>query len=55
MKEIVESGELGKITSISTRFLIPAGAIPKKDIRYNDKGTKSELAGGALMDAGCYA
>jgi predicted dehydrogenase len=48
MKEIVESGELGKLQVVEASLCFP---LPKfKDIRYN-----FDLAGGALMDAGCYA
>jgi len=46
--EIVESGELGTLQRIETEMCFP---LPRfSDIRYN-----YELAGGALMDAGCYA
>lgn len=47
MKEIISSGELGGITSIAARFcfLLP---VPS-NIRF-----RYDLAGGALMDAGCY-
>jgi predicted dehydrogenase len=48
MQEIVESGELGKLQVVEASFCFP---LPKfSDIRYN-----FDLAGGALMDAGCYA
>ncbi len=48
MQEIVESGELGKLQRVEASFCFP---LPKfSDIRYN-----FDLAGGALMDAGCYA
>jgi predicted dehydrogenase len=48
MQEIVESGELGKLQVVQASFCFP---LPKfDDIRYN-----FDLAGGALMDAGCYA
>ncbi len=47
MKDVLASGELGKIQEIEARFcfLLPAPS----NIRYN-----YQLAGGALMDAGCY-
>ncbi|MCU1683370.1 MAG: oxidoreductase [Amycolatopsis sp.] len=46
--EIVAGGELGRVRHIETAFSFP---LPKfSDIRYN-----FDLAGGALMDAGCYA
>jgi predicted dehydrogenase len=45
--EIVQSGELGTIERIETALSFP---LPKfSDIRYD-----LSLAGGALMDAGCY-
>jgi len=48
MAEIVHSGELGGIRQVSTSMCFP---LPRfGDIRYN-----FDLAGGALMDAGCYA
>ena len=47
MQEIVRSGELGPIRDIDTWLCAP---IPdKRDIRY-----QYELAGGAMMDMGCY-
>lgn len=47
VKEIISSGELGKIKHIDAQFcfLLPA----PNNIRF-----KYELAGGALMDCGCY-
>jgi predicted dehydrogenase len=48
MADIVHSGELGRIERVETAMCFP---LPRfSDIRY-DFG----LAGGALMDAGCYA
>jgi predicted dehydrogenase len=48
MEEIVHSGELGEVQRIETAMCFP---LPRfADIRYN-----FDLAGGALMDAGCYA
>ncbi|HST83412.1 MAG TPA: Gfo/Idh/MocA family oxidoreductase [Kineosporiaceae bacterium] len=48
MTEVVGSGELGRIQRVETSMCFP---LPRfSDIRY-DFG----LAGGALMDAGCYA
>src|SRR5262249_30618443 len=47
-EEIIASGELGKLELIDAAFCYP---LPKfSDIRYN-----YSLAGGATMDAGCYA
>lgn len=48
MKEITDSGELGRIRHIEAHFCIPLW-IPG-DIRY-----RLDLAGGATMDTGCYA
>jgi len=47
VKEILSNGELGKITHIDAKFcfLLPF----RNNIRF-----KYELAGGALMDCGCY-
>jgi predicted dehydrogenase len=48
VEEIVASGELGKLQHVDVTFCFP---LPKfSDIRYN-----YSLAGGATMDAGCYA
>ena len=48
MKAIVESGELGTLSHVDASFCFP---LPKfSDIRY-----QYDLAGGATMDAGCYA
>jgi predicted dehydrogenase len=48
VEEIIASGELGKLQRVETTLCFP---LPKfSDIRYN-----YSLAGGATMDAGCYA
>ena len=47
MGEIVESGELGRLRHIETWLCAPI--INKSDIRY-----QFDLAGGAMMDMGCY-
>jgi len=48
VEEIIASGELGTLQRVETAMCFP---LPKfSDIRYN-----FSLAGGALMDAGCYA
>jgi predicted dehydrogenase len=48
IEQIVASGELGKLERVEAALCFP---LPKfSDIRYN-----YSLAGGALMDAGCYA
>ena len=47
MKEILASGEIGKVRHIDAQFCF---LLPKpQDIRF-----KYELGGGSLMDAGCY-
>lgn len=47
LKEIVDGGEIGQIVRIESSMCFP---LPRfNDIRYN-----LSLAGGALMDAGCY-
>ncbi|KAJ3091127.1 hypothetical protein HK102_001595 [Quaeritorhiza haematococci] len=50
IREIISSGILGKLVWTEAKLLIPVGRIAEDDIRR-----KYELAGGALMDAGCYA
>ncbi|HUR76903.1 MAG TPA: Gfo/Idh/MocA family oxidoreductase [Acidimicrobiales bacterium] len=48
MHEVVAAGELGALRHVEASFCFP---LPKfSDIRY-----RLDLAGGALMDAGCYA
>jgi predicted dehydrogenase len=48
VEEIIASGELGKLQRVEAGFCFP---LPRfSDIRYN-----YSLAGGATMDAGCYA
>ncbi|MGA8251853.1 MAG: Gfo/Idh/MocA family protein [Mycobacterium sp.] len=48
IEEIIASGELGKLQRVEAAMCFP---LPKfSDIRYN-----YSLAGGATMDAGCYA
>jgi predicted dehydrogenase len=48
VEEIIASGELGKLERVEAALCFP---LPKfSDIRYN-----YSLAGGATMDAGCYA
>jgi predicted dehydrogenase len=47
-RDIIDSGELGTIQRVETWMCFP---LPKfSDIRY-----RHDLAGGATMDAGCYA
>ena len=47
MLEIIRSGELGRITSLAAWLAFPL--LSPDDVRWN-----LGLAGGALMDAGCY-
>jgi predicted dehydrogenase len=48
IEEILDSGELGRLTRVESAFCYP---LPKfSDIRYD-----YSLAGGATMDVGCYA
>jgi predicted dehydrogenase len=48
MEDVAHGGELGRVTHVETAMCFP---LPRfSDIRYN-----FALAGGALMDAGCYA
>ncbi len=47
MQEIVDSGELGRLRHIETWLCAPI--VNKSDIRY-----QFDLAGGAMMDMGCY-
>ena len=48
MEEVAHGGELGRIVRVESAMCFP---LPRfTDIRYN-----YDLAGGALMDAGCYA
>jgi predicted dehydrogenase len=48
LQELVASGELGELRRVESRFTMPAP--PDDDPRW-----QWELAGGALMDLGCYA
>jgi predicted dehydrogenase len=48
MADIVASGELGEVRTIRSSMCFPLPLF--KDIRY-----RFDLAGGAMMDAGCYA
>jgi predicted dehydrogenase len=50
IKEVVDSGVLGRIDRIEAVFDIPDGRIPRADIRW-----MVELGGGSTMDLGCYA
>lgn len=48
VQEIIESGEIGTVRELEADFFIPLFLRPK-DIRFD-----YALAGGALMDTGCY-
>ena len=48
MVEIIESGQLGKLQRVEAAFCFPL--LSRHDIRW-----QLSLAGGAMMDAGCYA
>lgn len=48
MQALVDSGELGEVRRIESRFTMPAP--PDDDPRW-----QWDLAGGALMDLGCYS
>src|SRR5882757_10829594 len=48
IEQIIASGELGKLQRVETAMCVPLPIF--SDIRYN-----YALAGGAMMDAGCYA
>ena len=49
VRDVVESGVLGRIDRIDAAFDIPDGAIARDDIRWD-----LPLGGGATMDLGCY-
>ena len=46
--DIIESGEIGEVTAVESRFFVPPPG--PNDLRWN-----FDLAGGALMDIGCYS
>jgi len=48
MREVLRAGELGPVRHLEAIFCIPI--LRRDDIRW-----RADLAGGALMDAGCYA
>ena len=50
IREVIESGELGRIDRIEAAFDIPDGWIGRDDIRWD-----LPLGGGATMDLGCYS
>lgn len=48
MVDVVQGGDLGEVRHVEAAFCFPL--FPRNDIRW-----QLDLAGGALMDAGCYA
>jgi predicted dehydrogenase len=48
MREVVDAGTLGRVRRLEAHFWIPL--LRRSDIRW-----RADLAGGALMDTGCYA
>ncbi|KAI8464650.1 MAG: hypothetical protein J3K34DRAFT_526024 [Monoraphidium minutum] len=46
---LLQGGAIGDLLSLSARVLIPGWAFKEDDIRF-----KETLAGGSMMDAGCY-
>ncbi len=48
-RELVAHGGIGQVTSVHSAFTFPV-AQPQGNVRFS-----AELAGGSLMDAGCYA
>ncbi len=50
IREVLDSGVLGRIDRIEAAFDIPEGRIGRDDIRWN-----LALGGGATMDLGCYS
>ncbi|MDH3293120.1 MAG: Gfo/Idh/MocA family oxidoreductase, partial [Acidimicrobiia bacterium] len=49
IRSVLESGDLGEVERVTTRFDIQNGHIGRDDIRWN-----LTIGGGALMDLGCY-
>jgi predicted dehydrogenase len=50
IRDVLDSGVLGRVDRIDAAFDIPDGVIPRGDIRWD-----LPLGGGATMDLGCYA
>jgi predicted dehydrogenase len=50
IREVIDSGVLGRIDRIESAFDIPDGRIPRDDIRWD-----LAIGGGATMDLGCYS
>jgi len=49
VKQIIDSGELGHVKSVSAALAAGRGFVPDDDIRF-----KFDLGGGAMMDVGVY-
>lgn len=49
LAEVVRGGAIGALRSFAMRFLVPARMMPADDPRF-----AYDLAGGAMMDLGCY-
>jgi predicted dehydrogenase len=47
MRDVLRAGELGTVRHLEARFCIPL-------LMWNDIRWRADLAGGALMDTGCY-
>uniref|UniRef100_A0A383VUP1 D-xylose 1-dehydrogenase (NADP(+), D-xylono-1,5-lactone-forming) n=2 Tax=Tetradesmus obliquus TaxID=3088 RepID=A0A383VUP1_TETOB len=47
--QLLQSGAIGQLQQLAVQVLIPAWAFSKDDIRF-----QARLAGGTMMDAGCY-
>lgn len=55
IRDMILNDEIGEILDFEATLSIPGAFVPKTDIRFDAKGQNSELAGGSLMDLGCYA
>lgn len=49
LKEIIQSGELGKVKTVISELEVPWGFFPRDDVRF-----EFDLGGGSLMDMGVY-
>lgn len=55
MAQIVSEGELGRVLRVETQGSFTDMIHADTDIRWNNAGAEPRLAGGSLMDIGCYA
>jgi len=53
VREMIAGGALGEVTSVESALTFPLLSLPRKDWESNVR-VKADLAGGSLMDAGCY-